>query len=64
MHELISFKKVEGGTIVLYCKTRWTIAYKSISDVIRLRSVLKEVCKNCKILFYYLRHIINIFYFL
>ena len=51
LRELISFKKVEGGVIVPYCKTRWTTAYKSIADVIRLKPVLEEVCKKYKILF-------------
>ena len=37
---------VKGGAIILYCKTRWTTAYKSISDVIRLKAVLENVCKT------------------
>ena len=49
--ELISTINIQGGGIIPYCKTRWTTAFKSISDIIRLRSVLLEVCRIYKILF-------------
>ena len=51
LRELISTMNVQGGGIILYCKTRWTTSYKSISDIIRLRLVLIEVCKIYKVLF-------------
>jgi hypothetical protein len=51
LRELISTMNVQGGGIIPYCKTRWTTAYKSISDIIRLRLVLIEVCKIYKVLF-------------
>jgi hypothetical protein len=37
---------VKGGGIVPYCKTRLTTAFQSISDIIRLKAVLEEVCKK------------------
>ncbi|CAB4437110.1 unnamed protein product [Rhizophagus irregularis] len=37
---------VKGGGIVSYCKTRWTTAFQSISDIIRLKAVLKELASN------------------
>jgi len=36
---------VKGGVIVPYCKTRWTTTFQSISDVLRVKAVLEEVCK-------------------
>jgi len=51
LRELIGTMNVQGGGIVPYCKTRWTTAFKSISDVIRLRLVLEEVCRSYKISF-------------
>ena len=51
LHKLISIMNVQGGGIIPYCKTRWTIAYKSISNIIRLRLILIEVCKIYKVLF-------------
>ena len=51
LRELISTMNVQGGGIIPYYKTRWTTAYKSISDIIRLRLVLIEVCKIYKVLF-------------
>ncbi|RGB35344.1 hypothetical protein C1646_759425 [Rhizophagus diaphanus] len=37
---------VKGCEIVPYCKTRWTTAFQSISDIIRLKAVLKELFNN------------------
>ena len=51
LRELISTMNVQGGGIIPYCKTRWITAYKSISDIIRLRLVLIEVYKIYKVLF-------------
>ncbi|CAB4394533.1 unnamed protein product [Rhizophagus irregularis] len=34
---------VKGGGIIPYCKTRWTTAFQSISDVLRLQNVLEEI---------------------
>ena len=51
LRELISTMNVQGGGIIPYCKTRWTTAYKSISDIIKLRLVLIKVCKIYKVLF-------------
>ena len=51
LRELISMMNIQGGGIIPYCKTRWTTAFKSISDIIRLRLVLTEVCKIYKISF-------------
>ena len=43
--ELIKTLNVKGGVIVPYCKTRWTTAFQSVSDIIRLQFVLEEVYK-------------------
>ena len=51
LYELISIINVQDRGIILYCKTRWTTIYKSISDIIRLRLILIEVCKIYKVLF-------------
>jgi TM2 domain-containing membrane protein YozV len=51
LHELIDTMNIQGGGIIPYCKTRWTTAFKSISDIIRLRSVLLEVGRIYKISF-------------
>jgi len=45
LRELISTMKVKGGGIVPYCKTRWTTAFQSVTDVMRLQPVLEEVYK-------------------
>uniref|UniRef100_U9SKH6 HAT C-terminal dimerisation domain-containing protein n=1 Tax=Rhizophagus irregularis (strain DAOM 181602 / DAOM 197198 / MUCL 43194) TaxID=747089 RepID=U9SKH6_RHIID len=37
---------IKGGVIVLYCKTRWTTAYKSIDDVLRVKAVLENMAAN------------------
>ncbi|PKK42344.1 hypothetical protein RhiirC2_804519 [Rhizophagus irregularis] len=34
---------IKGSIIVLYCKTRWTTAYKSIDDVLRVQSILENL---------------------
>lgn len=36
--------EIKGGSIVLYCKTRWTTAFRSVDDIIRLKPVLENVC--------------------
>jgi hypothetical protein len=46
LNELIKIMEIKGGTIVLYCKTRWTTAFRSVDDVIRLKAVLENVCKS------------------
>ncbi|UZO03320.1 uncharacterized protein OCT59_023728 [Rhizophagus irregularis] len=46
--ELIKSMNVKGGGIVPFCKTRWTTAFQSISDIIRLKAVLEEVCTCLK----------------
>ncbi|PKC65270.1 hypothetical protein RhiirA1_461267 [Rhizophagus irregularis] len=33
--ELLNTMNIKGGVIMLYCKTRWMTAYKSIDDVLR-----------------------------
>ncbi|GES93878.1 ribonuclease H-like domain-containing protein [Rhizophagus clarus] len=43
LRELIKSMNVKGGGIVPFCKTRWTTAFQSISDIIRLKAVLEEV---------------------
>ncbi|CAG8739438.1 20188_t:CDS:2 [Rhizophagus irregularis] len=40
--ELLNTMNIKGGVIVLYCKTRWTTAYKSIDDVLRVKAVLEN----------------------
>jgi len=44
--ELLNTMNIKGGVIVPYCKTRWTTAYKSIDDVLRVKVVLEDVSKN------------------
>ncbi|GBC20717.2 ribonuclease H-like domain-containing protein [Rhizophagus irregularis DAOM 181602=DAOM 197198] len=44
--ELIKSMNVKGGGIVPFCKTRWTTAFQSISDIIRLKAVLEELASN------------------
>ncbi|PKC56404.1 hypothetical protein RhiirA1_402168 [Rhizophagus irregularis] len=34
---------IKGGVIVLYCKTRWTTAYKSIDNILRVKAVLENM---------------------
>ena len=51
LRKLISTMNIQGRGIIPYCKTRWTTAFKSILDIIRLRSVLLEVCRIYKISF-------------
>ncbi|CAG8709191.1 12950_t:CDS:2 [Rhizophagus irregularis] len=40
--ELLNTMNIKGGVIMLYCKTRWTTAYKSIDDVLRVKAVLEN----------------------
>ncbi|CAB5375633.1 unnamed protein product [Rhizophagus irregularis] len=44
--ELLNTMNIKGGVIVLYCKTRWTTAYKSIDDVLRVKAVLENMAAN------------------
>ncbi|PKC09205.1 hypothetical protein RhiirA5_475001 [Rhizophagus irregularis] len=37
---------IKGGVIVLYCKTRWTTAYKSIDNILRVKAVLENMAAN------------------
>ncbi|CAB4380020.1 unnamed protein product [Rhizophagus irregularis] len=48
LRELIKSMNVKGGEIVPFCKTRWTTAFQSISDIIRLKAVFEEVCTCLK----------------
>ncbi|CAB5365932.1 unnamed protein product [Rhizophagus irregularis] len=43
--ELLNTMNIKGGVIVPYCKTRWTTAYKSIDDVLRVKVILENVTK-------------------
>src|SRR6266542_1534407 len=43
--ELLITMNVKDGIIVPYCKTRWTTAFQSISDILKVKAVLEEVCK-------------------
>ncbi|PKY48504.1 hypothetical protein RhiirA4_464120 [Rhizophagus irregularis] len=40
---------IKGGVIMLYCKTRWTTAYKSIDDVLRMAANYSDLLTNDKI---------------
>jgi hypothetical protein len=42
---------IKGGVIVPYCKTRWTTAYQSIDDVLRVKVILEDVSKNNYIIY-------------
>ena len=42
---------IKGGIIVPYCKTRWTTAYQSIDDVLRVKVILEDVSKNNYIIY-------------
>ncbi|CAB4384296.1 unnamed protein product [Rhizophagus irregularis] len=44
--ELLNTMNIKGGVIVLYCKTTWTTAYKSIDDVLRVKAVLENMAAN------------------
>ncbi|CAB4476307.1 unnamed protein product [Rhizophagus irregularis] len=44
--ELLNTMNIKGGVIMLYCKTRWMTAYKSIDDVLRVKAVLENVNKT------------------
>ncbi|GBC30190.2 hypothetical protein GLOIN_2v1776455 [Rhizophagus irregularis DAOM 181602=DAOM 197198] len=44
--ELLNTMNIKGGVIMLYCKTRWTTAYKSIDDVLRVKAVLENMAAN------------------
>ncbi|GES90541.1 ribonuclease H-like domain-containing protein [Rhizophagus clarus] len=46
LRELIKSMNVKGGGIVPFCKTRWTTAFQSISDIIRLKAVLEELAST------------------
>ncbi|PKY20405.1 hypothetical protein RhiirB3_497616 [Rhizophagus irregularis] len=44
--KLLNTMNIKGGVIVLYCKTRWTTAYKSIDNILRVKAVLENMAAN------------------
>ena len=44
--QLIKEKRINGGGLKLYCKTRWTTASESVNSVINLESALEEFVTN------------------
>lgn len=44
--QLIKENNIGGGSIKLYCKTRWTTSSESVNSIIRLESALEEIVSN------------------
>ncbi|RGB23989.1 hypothetical protein C1646_773699 [Rhizophagus diaphanus] len=41
--KLLNTMNIKGGVIVPYCKTRWTTAYRSIDDTLRVKVILENL---------------------
>ncbi|PKC53231.1 hypothetical protein RhiirA1_479728 [Rhizophagus irregularis] len=44
--ELLNTINIKGDVIMPYCKTRWTTAYKSIVDVLKVKVILENMAAN------------------
>jgi hypothetical protein len=44
--QIIKEKRINGGGLKSYCKTRWTTASESVNSVINLESALEEIVTN------------------
>ena len=43
LREAINFKKIEGGGLKKYVKTRWITVYESAQSIVKLRTAFKYV---------------------